>query len=91
MNQVKRDPLIDGFHVGTRVFDTFDCTWVVTYDLWYHCIVKHTAKRDFTTEHVATFETLEDWESKESGNTKLEGLTEKEWLDLYISYIRKER
>ena len=34
---------------------------------------------------------LEDSESKESGNTKLEGLTEKEWLDLYISYIRKER
>ena len=25
---------------------------------------------------------LEDWESEEKGNTKLEGLTEKEWLDL---------
>ena len=34
---------------------------------------------------------LEDWESKESGNTKLEGLTEKEWLNLYINYIKKER
>jgi hypothetical protein len=60
--QVKRDPLKNGFHTGTRVYDTFDCTWVCTYDLWYHAIVKHTAKRDFTTEHVATFETLEDWE-----------------------------
>ena len=27
---------------------------------------------------------LEDWESEETGNTKLEGLTEKEWLNLYI-------
>ena len=34
---------------------------------------------------------LEDWESKESGNTKLEGLTEKEWLNLYINYINKEQ
>ncbi len=61
-NQVTRDPLNKGFHVGTRLYDTFDCTWVVTYDLWYNCIVKHTAKRDYTTEHIATFETLEDWE-----------------------------
>ena len=30
---------------------------------------------------------LEDWESEETGNTKLEGLTEKEWLNLYINYI----
>ena len=57
------DPLKDGFHAGTRVFDTFDCTWVTTYDLWYHAIVKHTSKRDFTTEHIATFETLDDWET----------------------------
>jgi len=57
------DPLQGGFHAGTRVFDTFDCTWVTTYDLWYHCIVKHTSKRDFTTEHIATFETLDDWEN----------------------------
>ena len=34
---------------------------------------------------------LEDWESEETGNTKLEGLTEKEWLNLYINYIKKER
>tara|TARA_B100001248_G_C27104734_1_gene328586 strand:+ start:290 stop:466 length:177 start_codon:yes stop_codon:yes gene_type:complete len=32
---------------------------------------------------------LEDWESEEKGNTKLEGLTEKEWLDLYISYVKE--
>ena len=29
---------------------------------------------------------LEDWESEETGNTKLEGLTEKEWLNLYKLY-----
>ena len=33
---------------------------------------------------------LEDWESEETGNTKLDGLTKKEWLNLYISYIKKE-
>ena len=34
---------------------------------------------------------LEDWESQETGNTKLEGLTEKEWLNLYMNYIKKEQ
>ena len=34
---------------------------------------------------------LEDWESEEVGNTKLEGLTEKEWLNLYINYVKIER
>ena len=34
---------------------------------------------------------LEDWESEEVGNTKLEGLTEKVWLNLYINYVKIER
>ena len=32
---------------------------------------------------------LEDWESIEDGNTKLDGMTEKEWLDLYIKFLRE--
>ena len=27
---------------------------------------------------------LEDWESEEEGNVKLNGLTEKEWMVLYL-------
>ena len=30
---------------------------------------------------------LEEWESEETGNTKLEGLTENEWLNLYPTGI----
>ena len=30
---------------------------------------------------------LEEWESIEDGNTKLNGMTEKEWLDLYIKFL----
>jgi len=57
---VKRDPLIVGKYVGTRIFDTYDCSWVATYDLWYNAIVKHTARRDETTEWMATFDNLDD-------------------------------
>ena len=32
---------------------------------------------------------LEDWESREEGNVKLNGLTEKEWMNLYISFLGK--
>ena len=32
---------------------------------------------------------LEDWESREEGNVKLNGLTEKEWINLYISFLGK--
>ena len=59
--QIKRDPLKNGFYTGTRVLDTFDCTWVCTYDLWYNCINKAVAKRDSGTEYIATFENLDDW------------------------------
>jgi hypothetical protein len=59
--QIKRDPLKNGFYTGTRVLDTFDCTWVCTYDLWYNCINKAVAKRDEGTEYIATFENLDDW------------------------------
>ena len=31
---------------------------------------------------------LEDWESIEEGNTKLDGMTEKEWLELYLKFIK---
>ena len=31
---------------------------------------------------------LEDWESIEDGNTKLDGMTEKEWLELYLKFIK---
>ena len=30
---------------------------------------------------------LEDWESVEEGNVKLNGLTEKQWMNLYLSLI----
>ena len=33
---------------------------------------------------------LEDLESEEEGNTKLEGLTEKEWLSLYVNYLQEK-
>ena len=72
--QAKRDQLSgelgSGFHLETRVYDTFDCTWVVTYDFWYRAVMKHTAKRDFTTDHVATFETLDSWEKNFSEGGK---------------------
>ncbi len=31
---------------------------------------------------------LEDYESEEEGNVKLNGLTEKEWINLYIQYLK---
>ena len=31
---------------------------------------------------------LEDRESIEEGNTKLDGMTEKEWLELYLKFIK---
>ena len=33
---------------------------------------------------------LEDWESKEEGNVKLTGLTEVEWMDLYLNFLEKK-
>ena len=33
---------------------------------------------------------LEDWESVEDGNVKLDGLTEKEWISLYIKFLKKK-
>ncbi|MAI75900.1 MAG: hypothetical protein CBC25_01880 [Pelagibacteraceae bacterium TMED65] len=33
---------------------------------------------------------LEDLESEEEGNTKLEGLTQKEWLNLYVNYLQQK-
>tara|TARA_B100000989_G_scaffold233302_1_gene180072 strand:- start:251 stop:424 length:174 start_codon:yes stop_codon:yes gene_type:complete len=32
---------------------------------------------------------LEDWEAIEDGNTKLEGMTKKEWLVLYKKFLEK--
>ena len=32
---------------------------------------------------------LEDWESQEQGNVKLNGLTEEEWLNLYLYFLKK--
>ena len=33
---------------------------------------------------------LEDWESEETeGNIKLDGLTEKDWVKLYLDYLKK--
>ena len=32
---------------------------------------------------------LEDWESVEEGNVKLNGLTEKEWMNIYIKFLEK--
>ena len=31
---------------------------------------------------------LEDWESKEEGNVKLDGLTKKEWMSLYLNFLK---
>ena len=33
---------------------------------------------------------LEDWESEEEGNVKLNGLTEEEWIDLYLQFLKKK-
>ena len=33
---------------------------------------------------------LEDWESVEEGNVKLNGLTEKQWMNLYIQFLEKK-
>ena len=33
---------------------------------------------------------LEDWESQEQGNVKLNGLTEEEWLNLYLYLLKKK-
>ena len=33
---------------------------------------------------------LEDWESKEEGNVKLTGLTEVEWMNLYLNFLDKK-
>ncbi len=33
---------------------------------------------------------LEDWESQEQGNVKLNGLTEEEWLNLYLYFSKKK-
>ena len=32
---------------------------------------------------------LEDWEYEEEGNVKLNGLTEREWMNLYIKFLKK--
>jgi hypothetical protein len=31
---------------------------------------------------------LEDWEAEEDGNVKLDGLTEKEWMILYLKFLK---
>ena len=33
---------------------------------------------------------LEDWESEEEGNVKLNGLTHKEWMNLYLQFLEKK-
>ena len=33
---------------------------------------------------------LEDWESVEEGNVKLNGLTEKQWMNLYVKFLEKK-
>ena len=33
---------------------------------------------------------LEDWESVEEGNVKLNGLTEKQWMNLYVQFLEKK-
>ena len=33
---------------------------------------------------------LEDWESQEQGNVKLNGLTEEEWMNLYLYFLKKK-
>ena len=32
---------------------------------------------------------LEDWESEEEGNVKLDGLSEKEWMNLYLKFLKE--
>ena len=34
---------------------------------------------------------LEDWEAEEEGNVKLDGLTEKEWMNLYLNFLEKRK
>ena len=34
---------------------------------------------------------LEDWEAEETGNIKLDGLTEEEWMNLYIKFLEKRK
>jgi len=34
---------------------------------------------------------LEDWEAEEEGNVKLDGLTEKEWMNLYLHFLEKRK
>lgn len=43
------------------------------------------AKMDFT-DFI-----LEDWESVENGNVKLNGLTEDEWMKLYLNFLKKRK
>ena len=33
---------------------------------------------------------LEDWELVEEGNVKLNGLSEKQWMNLYIQFLEKK-
>ena len=33
---------------------------------------------------------LEDWESEEDGNVKLNGLTKQEWMNLYLRFLKKK-
>ena len=33
---------------------------------------------------------LEDWESEEDGNVKLNGLTKQEWMSLYLRFLKKK-
>ncbi len=34
---------------------------------------------------------LEDWEAEETSNIKLDGLTEEEWMNLYIKFLEKRK
>jgi len=34
---------------------------------------------------------LEDWESEEEGNVKLEGLSENEWMKLYLQFLNNRK
>tara|TARA_B100000035_G_C20981756_1_gene545788 strand:+ start:423 stop:605 length:183 start_codon:yes stop_codon:yes gene_type:complete len=34
---------------------------------------------------------LEDWEAEETGNIKLDGLTQEEWMNLYIKFLEKRK
>ena len=33
---------------------------------------------------------LEDWESEEEGNVKLNGLTKDKWMNLYLQFLKKK-